>query len=388
MPTDTAFQICKRCIMDTSVNGIRFDENGECIFCKVHDKMDASFPLNEKGDRILHKIIETIKKRGKGEKYDCIVGVSGGRDSTYLIYKAKKEWGLRPLAVHFNDGFDNPVCGVNIKNAVETLDVDLRTITSDWRESKAIRLSLIKASLSTMEMGTDMGIVNSLYGVATKENIKSILYGNSFRTEGMCPLTWSYFDDRFLKAVLKQFGNFRLRKWSPTDPGYNQSFAQLFYYIILKGIRFYTPFYHYNYIRENIEKVIINEFGWSNPGAHYYDDLYQSLVWNVTRIKFKFDKRRFNYSALIRSGQMKREYAMGLVAKKYVIEDPAVINLCVKRLGLTHDEFQNILKTPPKTFRDYPNNYWLIKSFQFPIWLLCQLRILPVGLYDRFFNCI
>ncbi|MBF0385871.1 MAG: N-acetyl sugar amidotransferase, partial [Candidatus Omnitrophica bacterium] len=150
--TKENYRICRRCIVDTTVPGHNFDSDGFCAYCRLHEKLDARYPLNEKGSRELSDILDDVRQSGKGKKYDCIVGLSGGRDSTYTLYMAKEKWNLRPLAVHFNDGFGNPIAGENMKKAALKLKVDLRTITSDWRESKDLRIAFLKAS--TPDIGT------------------------------------------------------------------------------------------------------------------------------------------------------------------------------------------------------------------------------------------
>lgn len=381
------YRRCTRCVMDTTAPGIIFDDKGGCSFCKLHDKLDSTYPLNEEGQRRLNAIIEKIKKTGKNKRYDCIIGVSGGRDSTYLLYLAVKKWGLKPLAVHFNDGFDNPVAGENIKNAVRILNVDLRTITSDWRESKDIRIAYLKASVPNLEVGTDLGIFAALYGVAAKEDIKYILTAHSFRTEGISPLTWNYLDYRYLKNVLRRFGTVNLRKWKPDDPGYNLGFSHLFYYMVIRGIKTITPMYYVNYVRSQAEPIIKSQLNWVYPGAHYFDDLWQSLLYYVYRVKFNVDKRKFNYSALIRSGQMTRQEALERIKTVYVIEDPKIISLCIKRLGITRENLEEFMSYPPKTFMDYPTYYNFIKLFKFPIKVASKLNLIPAGTYDKLFTC-
>jgi N-acetyl sugar amidotransferase len=388
LQTDKSYRMCTRCIMDTTAKGISFAQNGECSFCRLHDKLERLFPLNEKGKWMLGKITGHIKKSGRGRKYDCIIGISGGRDSTYLLYLARTQWGLRPLAVHFNDGYDNPVAGMNIKNAVRILNVDLRTITSDWRESKDIRIAFLKASVSNLEVGTDIGIFAALYGVAARENIKYILTAHSFRTEGISPLTWNYLDARYLKSVLKRFSKVKLRKWSPYDPGYDLNLFALFYYIVLRNIKAITPMYYVNYIRKEIEPIIKRELNWVNTGAHYFDDLWQSLLYYVYRVKFNIDKRKFNYSALIRSGQMTRDEALTRIKSVYVIEDQKIINLCIKRLGITRKDLDEFISYEPKTFLDYPTYYNFLKYLKIPIKMASIMNIVPAGTYDKFFKCL
>ena len=378
---------CQRCIMDTSAPGIWFDESGTCSFCKLHDHLEREYPLNQIGQKKLSKILERTRYLGKNKKYDCVIGVSGGRDSTYLLWLAKTEWRLKPLAVHFNDGFDNPLAGENIKRAVQRLGVDLKTITSDWRESKAIRTAFLKASVPNLEIGTDLGIFSSLFGAAHQENIKTVFTAHSFRTEGISPLTWSYLDSRYLNSVVRRFEAIQLRPWKANNPGYSLSFLQLIYYVVLKKIKCITPMFFLPYERSRADIIIQKELGWVDPGAHYFDDLYQSLVSYVYRFKFGVDKRKFNYSALIRSGQMNRLTALERLKKPSEIEDPKVLDLCIKRLGLTQAEFEIFMSYPTKTFLDYPTYYPLIRFLRIPIWILSKLHMIPAATYVKLFNC-
>jgi len=161
----------------------------------------------------------------------------------------------------------------------------------------------------------------------------------------------------------------------------------MFYYTIFKGIKTVLPLYLCNYNREEASKIIERELDWVNPGAHYFDDLYQSLMTNVHRKKFGIDRRIYNYSALIRSGQKDRSYALEQLKTEYVIEDPKVIELCIKRLGLTREQFDSYIDSPPKSFRDYPNHYNLIKMLKIPIKILSHFNFIPKVTYDKYFNC-
>jgi len=379
--------MCVRCIVDTTVPGHNFDESGLCAYCRLHDKLEQRYPLNAQGEAAFQKILDAIKRRGHGKKFDCVLGVSGGRDSIYTLYLAKKVWGLRPIAVHFNDGFGNPVAGENMRKATDKLGVELRTITSDWRESKDLRIAYLKASTPDVGTPTDIGIATALYGVAVKEHVQYTLIGQSFRTEGIAPLEWNYLDGKYLKSVHRLYGKVPLRKWKPTDGGFNLTLGPMFYYSILKRIRNIPVLYYVNYIRKDAEDVLKRELDWVYPGAHYYDDLYQSLMTYVMRKKFHIDRRKYNYSALVRSGQMSRVRALELLKEVYVIEDPKVIDLCIKRLGLTRQEFEGFMALPPKTFRDYDTSYNLIRRLRWPIKILCGLNLLPSSAHDKYFEC-
>ncbi|HEX8327244.1 MAG TPA: N-acetyl sugar amidotransferase [Hymenobacter sp.] len=387
MPESSNHQRCTRCIMDTTAPGIEFNAAGICSFCKVHDRMEQAFPLGEAGRRTVQRLADEMRRAGQGNRFDCVLGVSGGRDSSYTLWYCVTQLKLRPLAVHFNDGFGNPVAGENMLRACKRLGVELRTITSDWRESKDLKIAFLKASVPDMEEGTDLGIATALYGVAAKENVRHIIIGQSFRTEGIAPLSWNFLDGKYLKAVHKQFGTVPLRPWQPNDPGFNLGIKEMTYYAFWRRIKTVTLLYHLDYVRTEVDEILERELEWQNPGAHYFDDLYQSLIYYLNRIKFNIDRRLFNYSALVRSGQMSREVALDRVSRINPIEDEKVIALCIKRLGLTRAEFDNIVSAPPKTFHDYPNSYGFLRLFKLPIKFMSQLNLIPESAYDKFFNC-
>jgi hypothetical protein len=373
--------------MDTTAPGITFTSAGTCSFCDVHDRMERAFPLGEAGRRTVARLADEMRRAGRNRRYDCVAGLSGGRDSTYTLWYCVTQLKLRPLAVHFNDGFGNPVAGENMVRTCQKLGVELRTITSDWRESKDLKIAFLKASVPDMEEGTDLGIATALYGVAAKEDIQHVIIGQSFRTEGIAPLSWNFLDGRYLRAVHKQFGTVPLRPWQPNDPGFNLGIKEMFYYAFVRRIKTVTLLYHLDYVRSEVDEILVRELAWKNPGAHYFDDLYQSVIYYLNRIKFNIDRRLFNYSALVRSGQMSREYALERISYINPIEDEAVIQLCIKRLGLTRAEFDAIVAAPPKTFHDYPNSYSFLRLMKLPIKLMSQLNLIPESAYDKFFNC-
>lgn len=383
---DITYQQCTRCICDNTIPGIEFDTNGECSLCKMHDKFAEIFPNDARGEAILQKQLEKIKADGKHKKYDCIIGISGGRDSIFLLYLAVTKWKLRPLAVHFNDGFDNPVAGENMLKAVRKLNVEMRTVTSDFRECKDLKITDLKASTPLLNNGTDVGIGAALYSTAYKEGVKHILFGQSFRTEGIRPLAWAYFDGDHLRAVQKKFGTVKLRKWQPDNAGYNLGMKEMFFYTLLNGIRVHSPLYYAQYNREEAGELLKKELDWVYPGAHYFDDLYWSLIANIHRTKFNIHFRLIEYSALIRSGQLSREAAIARTQQPYQIEDPKVISLCIKRLGITEEEFNSYIQRPPRNWWDYPNSYNMLKLFKPAAYIFTKMGIFTQVIYDKYFS--
>lgn len=370
--------------MDTSVPRISFDANGVCNFCHFHDLLEEEYPLDGSGTQQLERIYESNRAQGRGKEYDCVVGISGGRDSTYLLHHLTRNVGLRCLAVNFNDGFANPVAGENMRKATRKLGVKLRTISADWRESKDLKLACLKGSTPDLNLATDVGLGAALYGVAAAEGLRYIYVGQSFRTEGIAPLEWNYLDGRYLRAIHDRFGSIKLRPWKSDDPGFHLDWNHVFYYAVIRRIRAITPYYFMEYVREDVDKVLTTELDWVNPGAHYYDDLYQSLLSYVIRTKFGIDRRKFNYSALVRSGQMTREDGLDRLSGVNAVEDPKVIDLCIKRLGLTRDEFDAIIDTPPKTFWDYPNLVTLLRRFSFAVRMLSDAHVIPKSTYIKY----
>jgi len=384
-PKNIEYRRCNRCVVDSTVPGVYFDESGRCSLCHFHDKLDKLYPENEKTFQRLEKRLKDIKKQGMGKKYDCILGISGGRDSTYLLYLAVKRWNLRPLAVHFNDGFDNPVAGENILKAIKKLGVDLRTITSNFKECKDLKIVDLKASTPLLNNGTDIGIGAALYGVAHKEKIKTIFYAQSYKVEGIRPLAWAYLDGDFLRELHCKFGKYPLSPWKPENPGYNLGVKEMIFYT-LRGIKTFNPLYYYPYNKKEVGEMLKKELDWTYPGAHYYDDLYWSLITYVHRVKFNIDFRLIEYSAQIRSGQMEREFALKELAAPSTIEEEKVIDLCIKRLGLTRKEFDSFLSLPPNNFWDYPNSYSLMKKLRWIVWILCQTGVFSKAIYEKYFG--
>lgn len=378
--------ICSRCVQDSSVPGISFDTVGVCNFCHLHDLMEKEYPNDKKGAKRLNKIFQKIKRSGGTKKYNCITAISGGRDSTFLLWLSVKKWKLSPLAVHFNDGFDNPIAGENMLKACNKLNVDLITVTSHWKEARDLKIDFLKASTPDLNLGTDIGIAASLYGMAAKYNIKSILLGQSFRTEGIKPLSWSYFDGDYLRNVHNIFGTVPLSSWTPDKPGFHLGMKELSWYALVKGISVLTPLYYYPYNRKEAESILTEELSWCYPGAHYFDDLYHSLLKYVHRIKFKIDLNMNSDAALVRSGQMSREEGLRRRQKIYPIEDEDTIRLCKKRLGISNMEFEDFMAIPVKTFKDYPTSWNTIKRFRVFIKLFSQLNIIPKITYRKYFH--
>ncbi len=374
-----AKKVCKRCLMDDTVTGILFDENGECQFCKIHDDLEQKFPLNENTPHKLKELADKIKKDGKGKEYDCIVGVSGGRDSTYTLYNAV-ELGLRPLAVHFDNGWNSEIAVQNIKNACDILEVDLHTHVADWEEFKDLQRSFLFASVPDAEVPTDWVIFSVLFNEAANYNVKYIIHGHSFRTEGTTPLTWTYMDGKYVKNVQKSFGKLKLKSFP------NMSITKYIYYSLIKKIQQIRILYYIPYNEKEVLQILEKKLGWKNYGDKHHESKYTAFfqAYILTR-KFNIDKRKLHYSAKIRNGQLTREAALEVIKKDPYSGGMESLDYCLKKLDLTYEDFEKIMNEPPKSFLDYKSYYSLVRTLKTQITWGNKIGIVPDTVYKKYF---
>ncbi len=355
---------CVRCVMDTTDPLIRFDSRGICQYCHLHDRLERDYPLDAGGEAELFRIIEEIKHKGAGKPYDCVIGVSGGTDSTYQLYLAKK-LKLRPLVVHFDNGWDSEIAVSNIKHATEKLGFDLYTYVVDWEEFKNLQIAFLRASTPDCEIPTDIGIKATLYRAAAGHGIKYIVNGHSFRTEGKVPIMWSYGDGRYIKSIQKIFGPKRLKSFP------NFTLFDLFYYSYFKRIKQFRLLYYFAYHKKSIKKMLKKELNWQDYGGHHYESVYTRFYQGyILPEKFGIDKRKREFSTLIRSGQLDRQEALDVLKttlpmpREQAERDRAYV---VKKLGLSDDEFSDIMQQKPRSFLEFPNYYNTLKKYRLPI---------------------
>lgn len=368
---------CSRCIMDTTAVEIVFDENGVCNFCKHYDEVSTKdLYSDENGKEKLELLISQIKEKGKNNKYDCLIGLSGGVDSSYVAYLVKK-YGLRALAIHLDNGWNSELAVANVEQIVKRLDIDLTTYVMDWREFKDIQTSFMKSSISNIEIPTDHAIWAILIKTAGKMGIPYIIAGNNVVTESIMPESWLYGskDSKLIKGLHKKFGKVKLKTYP--------SLTTLDYvdYLLFRGIRWVPILNYIPYVKDEAKKLLIDELGWRDYGGKHYESIFTRFFHAYyLPEKFGYDLRKSYLSALVCSGQMSREEALEEIAKPTAPD--ALLNqdrdYVIKKLGLTNEEFNEIMKAPNKTFSDYPNNDSLWRSFDWFVKLARQ-RITRVG---------
>jgi N-acetyl sugar amidotransferase len=373
-------RVCTRCLMDSTVSSITFDENGVCNYCKKHDDLIKFYPRDELSrEQMLTDLVSRIQKSGKGKRYDCIVGLSGGTDSTYTLLLAVR-MGLRPLAVFFDNGWSTETSVSNIKNAIEKLGVDLFTYVVNWEEFRELQIAFLKASVPCVEVPTDVGIVGTLYKLARKEKTKFILSGASFITEGIVPIEWSFIDGTYVKTVNRIFNGQKLKSYPLA------SLSGVFFNTFFRRIKI-IPFTNFlDYDKTEAKKVLENELGWRDYGGHHYENLYSHWAFGwYTFNKFGFDKRKVSLSAPIRMGRLSREEAQAEISKAPPVS-PENTEYVIKKLQITKNELDEIMKAPNKSFKDYKTSYPLMMKFRFLIKLAIHMHLISPVANSKYFD--
>lgn len=362
---------CNLGLWDETMPGISFDENGVSNYCHLQQKMMSDYPRGEKGRNDWNQLVEKIKQRGRKEKYDCVIGVSGGVDSSFLLHIAK-EHGLRPLAVHLDNGFNSEIAVSNIEKITKELGIDLLTHVINYEEIKDLFKSYMKASLPWIDAPTDLAIKALMYNVARKKNIKYILRGNDFRSEGKQPTDWTYSDVKQLKFLHKKFGSGIKLKTYPI-----LSLTKLVSSGLINKIIDIRPFYYLDYRKDEAKKILTNKYGWKYYGGHHHENIFTKFAMSYwLPEKFNIDKRKINLSAQILSGAISKFEALKEIKKPFdTPENTKMMNeyIC-KKLNLTEKDFLDILNLKNNTFKDYPSNYHLIfKNVKYFKWLISSI---------------
>lgn len=358
------YKICSRCIMDTSDAVIQFDLNGHCDHCNNFDlNIKPNWHTDQQGYAELMKAAELIKQEDKGKDFDCIIGLSGGLDSSYTAYVAKEIMGLRPLLFHVDAGWNTDQAVGNIEKLVDGLGLDLYTEVINWEEMKDLQVAFLKSGIPDQDIPQDCAFFSALYKFARKNKIKYVLTGGNFSTE-CCrePNEWGAYpgiDKTFITDIHKKFGKRNLK----TFPIIDVLVYKVFHQRVL-GMKVFKPLNLVPYIKKEAEQLLQEKYGWQ-PFQHkhhesrftrFYEDYWMPR-------KFGYEKRRAHFSSLIMTGQMAREQALERIAKPELSDEfmKNEFKYVANKLGLSVDELQQIFEQPNKSYRDYKNKLWLIQ---------------------------
>lgn len=343
--------------------GIAFDDDGICNHCRRYAQLiDTRTLKGEAGRTALDGLVARMRESGRGRDYDCVVGVSGGVDSTYVAYLVKR-LGLRPLALHFDNGWNSELAVKNIERVLRRLDIDLYTYVVDWDEFRDLQIAFLRASTPDGEVPTDHGISALLWNEAARRGIRHIVSGMNFATEAVSVPDWSYGqqDWRYIRDVHRRFGTVPLRTYP------HMSLTRLGWLTAARRLRIVSILNYVDYSREAAMRVLQDELGWVYYGGKHHESVY-TRFWQgyVLPRKFHVDKRYGHLSDLINSGQMTREQALEEIARPpYPVEQQEQdLRYVVKKLGLTLQQFDDLMALPVRSFRDYRNSFQQVERLK------------------------
>jgi N-acetyl sugar amidotransferase len=349
------YQICTNCVMDTSDTKIAFDKNGVCDHCNgFYRSILPNWHTDEKGWNALQSIVELIKRAGTGKDFDCIIGMSGGIDSSYLTYIAKEKLGLRPLVFHVDAGWNSQVAVNNIEKLVDKLGLDLYTEVIDWEEMRDLQLAFFKSGVPHIDTPQDHAFFATMYTFAEKYNVKYILTGANYSTECVRnPVEWMYYqsDSIQLLDIHHKFGKLPLVKFPLTT-----ILKHKVYLRYIKKIRVVTPLNYLPYIKADAMRLLEDEFGWQPyPQKHFESRFTKFYEGYWLPKKFGYDTRRVQYSSLILTKQMTRDEALEKLTRPPYDEDTIAqdFEYVATKLGISVDELQGYMDGPNKSYKDY-----------------------------------
>ena len=359
---DQAYQICTNCVVDTSDPTISFNSDGVCVYCiNFEEQIKPYWNPNEEGMKEIMPLIDKIKKDGKGKDYDCIIGLSGGLDSSFVTYVAKVKFGLRPLIFHCDAGWNSDLGISNIQKMIEGLDLDLVTEVVNWEEMKDLQRAFFKAQVPFVDQAQDVALFSAMYNFAAKNNFKYVITGGNNSTEVVREaIDWTYFstDMRYVRDIHNKFGEGELDTFPTCD-----IFKYKFYYRFVKGIKVIKLLDFYPFIKKDAINELSSLFGWKPYQMKHYESRFTKFFESYwTPKKHGYDKRRVYFASEILTGQMTREDAIKRLSSPELSEEEMAkdFSYVAKKLDWTDDEFREIFNAPNKSFRDYKNNYFWI----------------------------
>ena len=354
-------QVCTNCVMDTTDSMIVFDEEGICDHCNTfYKKIQPNWHTDERGQQALQALVNTIQRAGHGKDFDCIIGMSGGIDSSYLTYIAKEQLGLRPLVFHVDAGWNSQEAVNNIEKLVDQLGLDLYTEVIDWEEMRDLQLAFFKSGVPHIDTPQDHAFFAMMYKFAEQYDVKYILIGANLSTECIRnPIEWMYYqsDSIQLRDIHRKFGARPLVTFPITS-----ILRHKIYLPYLKGIRVVRPLNDLPYIKKDAMQLLVERFGWQPyPQKHFESRFTRFYEGYWLPKKFGYDTRKVQFSSLIVTGQMTREQALAQLQNPPY--DEATIHqdfeYVATKLGISVTELQSYLDAPNKTYRDYRSQEWI-----------------------------
>lgn len=357
------YQVCSNCVMDTTDSLIQFDEKGVCDHCNnFYNNILPDWHPDEDSAKELESIVEQIKRDGRNQKYDCLIGLSGGADSSYLVYLAKEKLGLRPLVFCVDTGWNLDVANENIDRLIKGLNLDVQSEVVDWEEMKDLQLAYFKSQVPYQDTPQDHAIFAALYNFAAKNGFKYVITGANYSTECIRePIEWAHVNDLTqIKDIHRKFGARSLKEFPICG-----MFKYRLYYRYIKRMKIIQPLNLIPYVKEEAAKELHDRFGWERYQNKHFENVFTRFYEGYWLIKkFGYDKRRAHFSSLIVTGQLTREDALEILKEPpYLIEDAIHdMEFVANKLGITRGAFEDLMKGENKTYRDYKSELFWIES--------------------------
>lgn len=369
---------CSRCLFPESTPNITFDDKGVCNYCHWYDNLEKNNPEGDQGWDKLQEIAAMLKKMHRRSKYDVVVGVSGGCDSSYLLHLTK-ELGLRPLAAHFDNTWNSTVAVENINNVLEKLDIDLYTHVVDNMEYDNIYRAMLEAGTPDFEAPTDLALAATLHQAGIKNKVRCIFDGHSFRTEGMSPIGYNYMDARYISDVYKKFIGNKL----PSSYPWMWLSSQL-KWMCYNRIKRMRPLWNHDYNIENAKKMLTEDYGWKWYGGHHMENRIANFFNSYLRPRrFEIDGRMNGWSSLVRTGQMDRDEAICRMSEAPTC-DPEILEIVRKRLGYNDDEWIRLMTKPRLTFQDFRSYKKYFERLRPLFYVLTKMDLIPATFYIKY----
>lgn len=371
-------QICARCIFDSTQYGISFNEQGVCNYCTLIDYLSSMYGTGTcRGENLFKSIVEKIKQEGKNNKYDVAVGVSGGTDSSYMLVLAMK-YGLRPLAVHYDNTWNSAIATQNISKVTKALGIDLYTHVCDNKESDDIFKSFFLASVPELDGPTDIALAEVIYRAAARYGVKYVFEGHSFIEEGVAPMGKAYVDGGYIESIHRIFG----QREMVTFP--NMTFSKFLYWTIFKKIRKIRPYWYLSYSKSDAQNYLRENFKWEYYGGHHLENRMTSFHHGFyTPIKFGLDQRNNTLAASVRNGKISRFDAIREYATRPQIEID-LLNYVLKRFEMDEGQFWSVMARPKKFYTDYPTYKKRFEIFRPLFYVLAKSNLVPMSFYLKY----
>lgn len=361
---------CNRCLITDEIPSAAIVD-GICAYCRMHDRLEKQFPISQSQ---LERIVKRIKKVGRKNQYDCLIGISGGCDSSYLLYLAVKILRLRPLVVHFDNRWNTEIAESNMERLISALNVDFVRHQLAKEMYDKVNEAFFEATVPDADIPNDMAMLALFKEVAMQNRIKYILNGHSFRTEGSSPLAWTYMDAKYIQSIYQSI-------WGKPLAGFPLLTVQKQIKAAIFGIREIRLLNYVDYRKDEAKKVLKRFFGWQDYGDHHSENKYSAFVtYHLLPKRFGIDKRIIEYSAFVRSGQLGRAKAQNRLKEK-----PCLSKEILEEVSQKYHAFDNVMRSAQvRSFKDFETYHAFFKRYRWLIWLATRFQLLPETFYIKY----